>query len=133
VVLAPIYKTGPARVLLVEDEVLIRVHVADELRDAGFVVIEVGSADEAWSFLASGGAVDIVLSDIMMPGSMNGRELARRVRATYPVLPIILTSANPWAGGGGEFAPIIGKPYDIEDTISLVTTKLRQSWADDER
>jgi PleD family two-component response regulator len=70
----------PAHVLLVEDEVLIRSVIAETLRDAGLLVIEAANADEAWSYLQTGASVDLVFSDIQMPGSMDGIELARKVK-----------------------------------------------------
>jgi CheY-like chemotaxis protein len=83
------------RILIVEDEVLIRAYLSEELRDAGFAVIEAAHAEEALSYLKAGEKVDLVFSDIHMPGSFNGLELARRLRDLHPSLPIILTSGNP--------------------------------------
>jgi CheY-like chemotaxis protein len=82
------------RVLVVEDEVLIRSFVADELREGGFQVVEASSADEAWAFLESGEKIDLIFSDVHMPGSMNGLDLARRVQAKYPHVRFIVTSGN---------------------------------------
>jgi CheY-like chemotaxis protein len=84
--------TKPA-VLVVEDVVLVRLLVADFLRGRGFHVIEVANADEAVRVLESDFPVDVVLSDIHMPGgSMDGLGLARWVRAHRPDLKVILAS-----------------------------------------
>jgi two-component system, response regulator PdtaR len=110
-------------VLLVEDEVLVRTPVAHTLRGAGFIVVEAANADEAWSYLRSGASVDLVFSDIQMPGSMDGVELARRIKENFDQIVIILTS------GKGALPPsndhyFIGKPYRsahvVETVISLL-------------
>ena len=82
------------RILIVEDEVLIRSLLADELREAGLAVIEAGRANEALSYLESVGPVDLVFTDVQMPGSLNGQELARHLRNVFPLIPVILTSGN---------------------------------------
>ena len=58
-----------ARVMIVEDDVIIRFPIAEALRIAGLEVIEASNADEAWSFLLSGQHVELIFSDIQMPGS----------------------------------------------------------------
>ena len=84
--------TEPA-VLVVEDVVLVRLLVADFLRGRGFHIIEVSNADEAVRVLESDFPVDIVLSDIHMPGaSMDGLGLARWIHAHRPDLKVILAS-----------------------------------------
>src|SRR4051812_9826984 len=85
-------------VLLVEDEVLIRSAVAEALRDAGLTVIEAADADEAWSYILIGAPVDLVLTDIRMPGSMDGVELANRIVEQFRKIRVIVTS------GGGSYA-----------------------------
>ena len=127
-VIAPEHSPEAAQahiVLLVEDEVLVRTPIAHRLRGAGFVVIEAANADEAWSYLRSGAPVNLVFSDIQMPGSMDGVELARRIREKFDHIVIILTS------GKGALPPdpdndhhFIGKPYRsahvVETVISLL-------------
>src|SRR5688500_1173431 len=81
-------------VLLVEDEILIRMMVAAELRTAGYVVVEAANADEALKFLQTSDAVDLMITDIAMPGSMNGAGLAIRVHSTWPNTKIVIASAH---------------------------------------
>lgn len=81
-------------ILLVEDEPLIRMALAEDLREAGCTVIEAAHADEAWAILTAGAPVDVIYSDIDMPGSMDGLELARRVGVLWPQIPVVLTSGN---------------------------------------
>ena len=112
-------------VLLVEDEVLVRTPVAHTLRAAGFVVVEAANADEAWSYLCSRACVDLVFSDIQMPGSMDGLELARRISENFDHIVIILTS------GKGALPPdndhhFIGKPYRSTHVVETVISFLGQ-------
>ena len=81
-------------VLVVEDDVLLRFATADDLRDHGYCVIEACTGDEAVSILATRVAVDIVLSDIRMPGSRDGIALARYVKANHPDKRVILVSGE---------------------------------------
>jgi CheY-like chemotaxis protein len=81
-------------VLLVEDEFFIRMDVADALRQAGFQVVEAGSADEAVTFLQSGKSMDLVFTDIHMPRALNGLTLAERIRAKFPIMPILMVPAT---------------------------------------
>ncbi len=106
-------------VLLVEDEVLIRAMLAEELRLSGVCVVEAANADEAWNYLQAGGAADLVFSDIQMPGSMDGFELAKRIRTQYPSLKIILTSGNPGPRDIAAANTFISKPYGIDYATKL--------------
>ena len=86
-------------VLLVEDEALISLMVSEALSESGFDVHEVGTADEALRYIGAGGAVDVLFTDINLPGSMTGAELAQRVRALRPELPVVYASGRY---GGGD-------------------------------
>ena len=86
-------RSVPPRILVVEDEALIRFAMAEALRDLGASVVEAASADEAWQYLTAGGSVDLVFTDYRMPGSMTGGQLATRIRREYPSLVVIVTSA----------------------------------------
>jgi two-component system, response regulator PdtaR len=123
-------KPVAARVLLVEDEVTLRLWIAEELRDAGFTVIEAKNADEASAIIASGSPVDLIFSDVRMPGSMNGLEFARRVRARYPTLPIIITSGDLGPGGTGGLGRLLKKPYSVAQAIALLSEALGRSRPD---
>ena len=118
----------PSSVLVVEDDVLVRMVVAAYLRECGFDVVEAGSADEAIRVLEAGVQVDIVFSDVNMPGSMDGFGLAQWLRRERPGLKIILTSgAGRTAKAAGELCahgPILAKPYDHADLERQVRTLL---------
>jgi len=86
----------PQRIaLLVEDEWLIRMEIADALDDAGWIVIEAGSGEEAIALFANGGHADLLITDIRLPGELSGWDLAARLRALEPGLAVIYASANP--------------------------------------
>jgi CheY-like chemotaxis protein len=123
----PRFEPRTARILVVEDEVLIRAVIAEELRLTGFSVIESGRADEALTYLRAGEQVDLVFSDIQTPGALNGLQLAEILGDQYPDIPVILTSGNapPRHFGPGEaFVP---KPYDVTQTIALISEILAQN------
>ena len=81
-------------VLLVEDEVLIRLFGADLLTAAGFEVIEAASADEALGKLESRGDVQVLFTDVHMPGSLDGLELARCVHKRWPGIELLIASGR---------------------------------------
>jgi CheY-like chemotaxis protein len=106
----------PPTILVVEDEILVRTVIAAYLRDCGFDVVEAGNADEAVRVLEAGIRIDIVFSDVNMPGSMDGFGLAQWVRRERPWLKVILTSGATRtakeAGDLCERGPVLAKPYD---------------------
>jgi DNA-binding response OmpR family regulator len=113
-----------AVILVVEDDVLVRATIADHLRDGGFKVIEARDADEALDILEAM-PVDLVFTDIQMPGSMDGLALASFIRQRHPSLPVLLTSsvARPNEVVSELDAPLIEKPYhydEVERRIRLL-------------
>jgi CheY-like chemotaxis protein len=122
-------------VLVVEDEVLIRLVVADYLRECGYKVHEAVSADEALDILQSPEvAVDVVFSDVEMPGSMDGFALARWVRANKPNMQVILTSGVERSADIAamlcEAGPLLKKPYPsqhVVDRIRQLSAKAKHS------
>jgi CheY-like chemotaxis protein len=120
----PAHQTARPRILLVEDKVLVRVTVSDLLRKAGFTVIEAATADIAWRFLEASGPVDLVFSDVESPGSLDGLQLARSIRARFPSLPIVLTSGNERPGNYEGLGIFIAKPYRFELVASIISDAL---------
>jgi len=116
--------TAPISVLVVEDEVLISNLVADVLSASGFLVHEVTTADEALEYIDSGAAVDVLFTDINLPGGMNGAELATRAREIRPEMPIVYASGRYKLS---EIAPLVprslfmAKPYDPNDVCAILT------------
>ncbi len=113
----------PPTVLIVEDETLISHLVADWLNDRGFAVHEAASGDEALDYIDQGGPVDVMFTDVNLPGSINGAQLAARVRAMRPELPIVYASGRYTSD---EIAPLVPrsvfvpKPYNPADVCSLL-------------
>ena len=114
-------------VLVVEDEVLIRLVIADYLRECGFKVYEAGNAREAVEILESDeAAIDLVFSDIRLPGEMNGFALAQWVRKNRPSVPVVLTSGDSKKSEAAkelcENEPFFAKPYDVQLVVSHIRT-----------
>jgi len=109
----------PRRILIVEDEVLMRTIIAEAAREAGYRVTEAGTAQAALDYLASGKAVDLVFTDVNLPG-MDGVALARRIKADHPRVEIILTSGQPLPAGGRRLGVFIAKPYSTADVLAKV-------------
>jgi CheY-like chemotaxis protein len=112
-------------ILVVEDEVLIRLVIADYLRDCGFRVFEAGTAAEAVEILeADKAAIDLVFADICMPGEMDGFGLARWVRNNRPRLPIVLTSGDAKKSQTAkelcENEPFFSKPYEVAEVVAHI-------------
>lgn len=104
---------GQARILLVEDELLVRMMLVDELQELGFQVIEAATGDEAADALMTGTPVDIVFSDVRMPGTMDGLGLLDFVREHYVGLPVVLCSGtlSPDEAIERGAAAFIAKPF----------------------
>lgn len=117
--------TPPLTILVVEDEVLIRFVIADYLRECGYRVHEAVNAEEAIAILESPEvAVDIVFSDVEMPGSMDGFALARWIRAHKSGVQVILTSgverSADIAATLCEAGPLLKKPYPSQDVVDRI-------------
>jgi DNA-binding response OmpR family regulator len=104
------------RILVVEHDILVRTLVAAYLRECGYDVVEVGMGAEAIAVLQSDLRVDIVFSEVRLPGGLDGFGLAQWVRRACPGTKIILTAgAERTANDAGhlcENGPILAKPYD---------------------
>ena len=113
-------------ILLVEDEVLIRFHIADYLRDCGFTVIEAANSAEAITVLESKEHVDLVVTDIDMPGPtpMNGVQLGRWMREHRPDVGLIINSGSlKLAEEAAELcggSPLLSKPYPEAELLARI-------------
>jgi CheY-like chemotaxis protein len=115
-------------VMSVEPDVVVRLALADYLRECGYLVVEVASAEEAVTILEDGPNIDVVLAEIALP-QMSGFELARLVRERYPAIGVILTS-NP-AAAADKAAELcdegpLEKPYDPEEVVRRIR-QMRES------
>jgi signal transduction histidine kinase/ActR/RegA family two-component response regulator len=112
-------------VLLVEDDDAVAALVADMMADLGYEVDRVASAEAALDALATGRPVDAVFSDVMMPGGMNGVQLAEAIRTRHRTLPVLLTSGyadpvRPKAAAIG--IRILSKPYRLRELAEALKT-----------
>ncbi len=103
-------------IILVEDEALVRMVVAEDFRDAGYVVIECSSGDEAWDLLMTGAEVDLLFSDVHMPGRLDGLALATVAREKMPDLPIIIASGRLPAIKAAAYVFMV-KPFSSEAAL----------------
>lgn len=124
---APTVQEAPAvlrqesgSVLFVEDDPLVREAVAGGLRQAGFTVRVAENGDAALALLDAGLRVDVVFSDVVMPGSLSGIDLARAVRRRWPDLPVVLATGYTERRVALPDVPILAKPYDIAQAVSLL-------------
>ena len=113
----------PVAVLVVEDDILVRLTAAGYLRDAGYSVIEAANAAEALEVFASGESVDVIFTDIQMPGATDGLMLARWVRDHHPETEVLVTSGK---GGDGVSSELIAgdaffpKPYRLDAVVARI-------------
>lgn len=111
-------KVSAGNVLLVDDDEEVAALVGEMLAHLGYQVTNAASAAAALGALANGRGIDIVFSDVMMPGGMNGLELAREVRARGFEVPVLLTSGYAEAvrlSAEAEGVQILAKPYRLEE------------------
>lgn len=104
------------RVLVVEDELLIRLTLVEALSDEGFLVLEAETGDAALPILQSDNTIRLLLTDIQLPGILNGHTLASKARENLPDLPIIFMTGR--ASGDDETDGtnrdvFISKPYTL--------------------
>ena len=113
-------------ILVVEDEALVRMLLVDVLNDAGFEALSAWNADEAISILESRADIRVVVTDINMPGSMDGLRLAAAVRDRWPPVRIIITTARqkPENTDMPSESAFIRKPYDPDAILSIVKNQL---------
>lgn len=111
-------------VLVVEDEILVRMGIVDHLEEEGFTVLEAGTANEAIEILVKNLDVRIVFTDVDMPGGMDGLKLAAAIRTRWPPIKIVVTSGHRKVRVEelpveAQFFP---KPYSFEKLTSAFRT-----------
>jgi CheY-like chemotaxis protein len=112
-----------ATVLVVEDEALISETVCDALKAGGFNVHHTETADAALRYLQSNSNIDVLFTDINLPGEMDGAELASRAREMRPELPIVYASGRMSSSDLGGMVPrsvFLNKPYDLLEVCTLL-------------
>jgi DNA-binding NtrC family response regulator len=115
---------GVHTILVVDDDVLIRLSIAAYLRECGFIVIEAGDVGEAITVIEAAPDIDLVFSDIQMPGEHDGFALARWLKAYRPGMKVILASGVVRASAAAEelcdHAHFVEKPYHEHHIVQHV-------------
>jgi CheY-like chemotaxis protein len=123
-------ETEAPTILVVEDEVLIRLAVSDYLRGCGYRVVEAGSGDEAVTVLTTDVRIDVVFTDVSMPGGLNGFGLAQWVLRQRPEVRVILTSGITRTAEEARdlcaHGPFMAKPYDHGELSRQIRALLTQ-------
>jgi len=116
---------GDERILLVEDNADVQSLAKSMLEQLGYTAVTAGTADRAMEILAQRDDIDLVLSDIVMPGQFDGMALARRLREIRPDMPVLLTTgyAKAAAEPFSEF-PLLRKPYQVSALAHAVRKAL---------
>lgn len=125
-----LHPKAPAVLLVVEDDVVARVTLADELRTCGYKVLEASTADDAMTILTSV-PVHLVFADVMLPGGRDGLEVARAARALQPPPHILLTSGHLGAADlrdAQDLGVFVPKPYSPSRVLALIRQALDPTW-----
>jgi CheY-like chemotaxis protein len=116
-------------VLVVEDEILLRMDIVQSLEDEGFRVFEAANADDAIAILTAQSEIRLMFTDIDMPGSMDGLKLATAVRDRWPPIKIIVTSGHRHMSD--STLPVAGrffhKPYNASQIIRVMREMVASS------
>ena len=109
--------------LVVEDEVLVRMEMVDLIEESGFTVYEAGTADEAIKLMEAHPSVHVMITDIDMPGSMDGLKLSHYVKNRWPPVKIIVASSHIRVKPGElpEQGVFLDKPYDTPKVRAMLS------------
>jgi CheY-like chemotaxis protein len=116
----------PHVVLVVEDEMMLRMRAVDMVQDAGYISVEAVDADEALAILQSRSDIALLFTDVQMPGSMNGLQLAHAVHERWPPIKIILASGQLKLSGSDipQDSRFFGKPLQSDEIIAQMREML---------
>jgi CheY-like chemotaxis protein len=107
-------------ILIAEDEVLVRMLIADVLQDAGYKVIEAANAKEALRVLEARSDIRVVVSDVEMPPGPSGVELAAEIRERWPLVQVLVTSGRVFPAELPGGAVFLAKPWTAESLAQCV-------------
>ncbi len=118
-------------VLVVEDDDAVRAGVVNQLAELGYRVLAAPNGDLAYEFLTRGEKIDLLFTDVVMPGTLNGRGLAEKAKALLPGLPVLFTSgytvnAIVHHGRLDEGVMLLSKPYRLPDLTRAIRSALDQ-------
>ena len=112
------------KVLLVEDDPIVGMMVGAALEDLGCEVMRATTADEALRLLKENTHIELVFSDIIMPGKLNGVELAKEARSLRPNLGVVLTTGYSEDAAGLDGTRVLAKPYRMEALAEALAAEL---------
>ena len=117
---------GHGRVLLVEDDAEVRETVSSALRAAGFAIDTAADAQEALARLGRGARYDALFTDVVMPGALNGLDLAREVRARYPATAVVV--ATGYSDRAVELPGVkaLAKPFEVRQAVEALNGAMRR-------
>lgn len=115
------------RVFLVEDEPLVRLDLAETLREAGYRVVECATAQEGADMLTTGEPIDAVVTDVRTPGPIAGIALARKAKAQDPALPVVVVSGHLDPRHADDADLFLGKPVASGDVCAGLERLLRRA------
>jgi two-component system, response regulator PdtaR len=119
--------TAPTTVLIVEDEPLVRLIGSDLLTDAGFHVIEACDSDEALQILDVRSDVEVVFTDVDMPGAMDGFALASEIERRWPQIGVLVTSGRRAPSQGtSRTSRFVAKPYSAGTLVNNISACVRR-------
>ncbi|WP_452029161.1 PAS domain S-box protein [Azospirillum palustre] len=113
-----------ARVLMVEDDPVVASSVAAALEESGWTVLRAASADEALPLLAGDERIDLLFSDVVMPGRLSGIDLGREATLLRPGLPVVLTTGYSEDVARTEGIAVLSKPYRIDTLLQTLSEAL---------
>ncbi len=117
------------RVLVVEDEEIIRLILAETLVDQGFETVEAATGDEAVGIIDGGSGFDLVVTDIQMPGLLDGIAVGQHARRRDAAVPVVYVTGRPESLSGlrplGPNDALLRKPYGPRDILAVIAKLLR--------
>jgi CheY-like chemotaxis protein len=119
---------GAKTILLVEDEFIIRFTLADFLRDVGYQVVEAGDGLEGLDILNSGQRIDLMVTDVQMPGGVDGLELAIHSKRLVPSRPVVVCSAHMATSECYPADEFHSKPYALPALVALIEKLIGDPW-----
>ncbi|MEL7197331.1 MAG: PAS domain-containing protein [Pseudomonadota bacterium] len=126
----PVVKGNNERILIVEDEAMLLSMISEVVEDLGYVVLTARSGREALNKIKEGETIDLLLTDIVMPGGIGGFDLAREVRSIHPLLPVIYMSGYTGytkAEMGAIPAPLLQKPTKRNVLAEAISNELSKA------
>jgi signal transduction histidine kinase len=129
---------GHGTILIVEDDALVRAYVITQIQSLGYTTLSAGNAQEALSVLRSSDPIDLLFTDVIMPGSMNGRELSIEAVKLRPTLNVLFTSgfaedAMDQDGRLDRDILLLAKPYSRADLARMIRLAMRTDRRDHSR